>query len=73
MTLFDQIHASSKLDNLDDAIRPIQEILGQDDGGIAGNFFSGFYEDGWPQATIERRVYLLIRYIAHELNMTVAV
>lgn len=66
-TLFAQIEASSLIDDLDEAIRPIQEILGQDDGGPAGIFFSGPDGDRWSTATESDRAEVLRLYVEFEL------
>lgn len=65
MTLFEQIDTSASMDDLDDALRPIQQMLGQDDGGFASAFFSN---RGWPRDRAARMV-LLGDYIAYELEM----
>lgn len=66
-TLFDQIEASAKIDDLDDAVRPIQDILGQDDGGHASHFFSGEWD--WKLLGDMGRKKLLIRYVDYEMGM----
>lgn len=70
VTLFDQIAASAQIDNLDDAIRPIQEILGQSDGGIASQFFSDADENAWAHAVKGWRMALLNHYVRHEVAMS---
>jgi hypothetical protein len=67
-TLFAQIEASSKIDNLDDAVRPIQETLGQTDGGNAAQFFEDV-DGSWAYLTEDYRRYQLIRYAVYELGM----
>lgn len=74
-TLFDQIEASAKIDDLDEAVRPIQDILGQDDGGHASRYFSditAFGEGGyylWRMQNETVRKFHLIRYVVYELGM----
>lgn len=68
-TLFKQIQASAKIDDLDEAIRPIQETLGQDDGGVASMFFSGPNSECWPTATECWRTTILCQYVSHECQM----
>lgn len=67
-TLFKQIEASAKIDNLDAAIRPIQDILGQGDGGVAAQFFDDKLEF-WDNSTEACRKFWLIRYAVYELGM----
>lgn len=67
--LFEQIEASAKIENLDDAVRPIQDILGQDDGGLAAQFFDDLHQLEWPVMPENRRRYQLIRYTIYELGM----
>lgn len=69
MTLFEQIEASAAIDDLDEAVRPLQELLGQKDGGVAGNFFSGAYEASWPTATKAMRLIMLRLYLDTEVGM----
>jgi hypothetical protein len=66
-TLFEQIEASSKIADIDDAVRPIQDILGQDDGGLAAQFFSGNSEF-WEHYSSHARKHWLIRYCVFELR-----
>jgi len=67
--LFDQIEASSKINDLDQAIRPIQDILGQTDGFNASMFFSGDRGDNWAETARSLRKFHLIRYAVYELGM----
>jgi len=64
--LFGQIEASAKIDDLDEAIRPIQDILGVTDGFNASMFFS---DGDWEHCTVSVRRYRLIRYAVYELGM----
>lgn len=64
--LFGQIEASAQIDNLDDAVRPIQDILGQTDGFNASMFFS---DGDWENCSPSTRRYRLIRYAVYELGM----
>lgn len=68
-TLFEQIEASSQIADLDDAIRPIQDLLGQDDGFNASIFFSGEKMQFWENSTTKGRKCWLIRYAVYELGM----
>lgn len=74
MNLFDAIHNAAMIDTNDSqdgqmstAIAEIQDILGQDDGGIAGVHFSGV-EDEWVKMTYEERIEVLKNYISSELS-----
>lgn len=69
MTLIEQIHASSVIDNLDMALTPLQTILGVVDGGYASHYWSGPFEDAWPTQTQEERVKALRDYMDHELDL----
>lgn len=68
ITLFKQIGDSSQIDDLDAAIRPIQDIIGQDDGGVASMFFSGEAGEMWPAATVDWRTTVLVSYVQFELQ-----
>lgn len=66
--LFEQIEASAQIEDLDDAVRPIQVILGQQDGGLAAQFFTGRLEF-WENSSPKGRKFWLIRYCVFELGM----
>lgn len=66
-TLFAQIRLSSKIDDLDDAIRPIQAIIGQDDGGLASHYFD-YITESWSLIDEKERERWIIRYIGFELE-----
>lgn len=66
-TLFAQIEASKHIDDLDKAIRPIQDILGQDDGHYASIFFDGF--NSWESMPLKERRFHLIKYVGFELEL----
>lgn len=81
-TLAAQIEASARIDDLGDAVSPLQDILGQDDGGLAGMAFSAcdgaeFYLWGvngfscnatlWEGLDKASRAEVLARYVRQEL------
>lgn len=61
------IRAAAQETNLDYACRIIQDGIGQDDGGVAGMFFSGPEGDSYPNATYSERVEILTEYMAAEM------
>ena len=64
---FSVIELAAEEDDLDMACIEIQGAIGQDDGGIAGQYFSGDGNDQrWPISTHEERVRMLLEYISHE-------
>lgn len=62
------IAAATTEPDLDKALVPIQEALGQDDGGIASVFFSGPNGDNWETMTPAERSELLLDYVASEVT-----
>lgn len=53
----EMIKTASLVDDIDDAIRPLQEAAGIEDGGLASVVFSGILDhDTWPTATPEDRI-----------------
>lgn len=58
-------------DDLDEAARAIQNAIGQDDGGLAGMFFSDFedIESRWPSMSPSERQPILKDYLAFELRI----
>ena len=70
MKLFQQIVESSKLEDLDDALRPIQQILGQDDGGLAAILYSETNPvKQWGALSPAQRLESLKKYVIHEIVM----
>jgi len=68
MTLFDQLKASIQADTLDEAVAPIQAILGQKDGGFAGIFFSHLRDKDWVPLSPKERHTLLSNYVTYEIE-----
>jgi hypothetical protein len=70
MTLFEQTVASARIDDLDAALAPLQDMLGVTDGGASSHFFSGpgFDHEGWPQQPFPLRVRKLVQYIGFEMS-----
>ncbi len=73
MNLFQAIHAVAVIDTDDfhsgempKAIATIQDILGQDDGGIAGVHFSGV-KGNWLEMSYDERIDFLKDYVKSEL------
>jgi hypothetical protein len=73
MTLFDQITQSCQVNDLNKAVAPIQQILGQTDGGIADIFFDDQNVKAWPDASLEWRECMLRAYIRFELDKAVCI
>lgn len=67
LTMFDRLDLALHQSDLDAACRYIQDGLGQDDGGLAGQYFSGGLGDTWAQLAPDGRLPLLCRYIGQEL------
>lgn len=63
------LSAALLCDNLDDAVRPIQEALGITDGGVAALAFSGLPDgdDSWPKLSPDERREWLCRWLAIEI------
>lgn len=59
------IESASKIDDLNVALRCLQNAMGQDDGGIAGHFYSNRTdpEDQWRLAPPEARITELQLYL----------
>jgi hypothetical protein len=57
------IHAASKVDDIDDAIAPLQAVAGITDGGVASIAFSGF---DWTGATPTKRLGEIVRWLMLE-------
>lgn len=64
--LMQLIAAQAKIDDLDEAVRPIQHTLGQIDGGLAAQFFDGEFD--WKILGEKGRQKLLIRYVVFEMG-----
>ena len=64
--LMQLIAAQAKIDDLDEAVRPIQDTLGQTDGGLAAQFFDGEFD--WKILDNKGRQKLLIRYVVFEMG-----
>ena len=71
MTLIEQIKASAEVADLDEALRPVQELIGVTDGGVASHFFSGANEASWPNAAPAWRCAVMADYIAYEIRWSV--
>lgn len=67
MTLIDQIKASVQIADLDEAVRPIQEIIGVTDGGNADGFFCHLEDGEWAEMSQDGRIRLLVGYVDEEL------
>ncbi len=67
-SLFEIIQESAKTDDLDAALKPIQDALGQTDGGPAALFWSGMREECWPTDDFENRMSCLADYIKFEIT-----
>lgn len=63
----DIIRAASQLADIDDAVRMIQDAIGQTDGGVAGMFFSDASESGWATTAPHVRASILRRYLFSEI------
>lgn len=68
MNLKEAITAATTEPDLDKALVPIQDALGQTDGGHASVFFSGPNGDNWETMTPEYRRELLLDYVASEVT-----
>lgn len=66
--LREAIAAAMNEADLDKALVPIQETLGQTDGGHASVFFSGPNGDNWETMTPDERRELLLDYVASEVT-----
>lgn len=66
--LREAIAAAMNEADLDKALVPIQETLGQTDGGHASVFFSGPNGDEWENMSPEFRHELLLDYVASEVT-----
>lgn len=74
MKLFEAIHNAAIIDTTDfhddqitTAIADIQDILGQEDGGVAGVHFCGLEEE-WSAMSYEQRIDALKKYVNAELS-----
>lgn len=68
-SLFEQIEDSADIDDLEDAVRPIQQILGQRGGGVASIFFDDGNAVDWPTADRQQRLAALRQYVRFEMEM----
>ena len=53
--------------NFDGTLAQIQNLLGTNDGGVAGLFFAG-KEKEWVEMTKEERINLMQQYISTEMS-----
>lgn len=67
MGLFELIEKSAKEDDLDAALKPIQDLLGQTDGGQAALFWDDLRIEYWLKDTFENRMLELAEYIKFEI------
>jgi hypothetical protein len=70
-SLLRQLINSAALDDLDLAVRTLQEILGVEDGGLASIYFSGIDKeaDRWEDMPWNQRHTMLIGYVTAEIGM----
>lgn len=57
---------AAQYDDLSEALKPLQDVAGIDDGGIAGQHFSGPRLAFWPVASQVERVAMIVEYIEVE-------
>ena len=60
-----QIRHASEMNDLDDACRFIQNLLGVTEGDAASQVFSGF---DWANATVNHRISLMRAYVKIECD-----
>lgn len=61
-----QIEAAVKENDLDEAVRIIQDGIGQDDGGVASIHFSGGEGGAWPFLSAKKRRQMIFEYLETE-------
>jgi len=72
------LQAAVDMDGLDDACRTIQDLLGVDDGGLAGVMFSELdddpssHENSWKGLSKSERRARLVSYIKSEIELMAA-
>jgi hypothetical protein len=70
---YDLLIAASRNNDLDSALRPLQEAIGQNEGDEAGLYFSGdINAETWPQLTDDARLKHLEAYLEQEKKNTSA-
>jgi len=62
----EMIRESSNIDDLDDAVRLLQDAAGITDGGVAGMCFCGAGEIAWPTASPDDRRVMLEDWLRYE-------
>lgn len=67
MKLLAIINQLTHIDDIDEVCLPIQVAIGQDDGGVAADFWTGHNEELWSEADAFERGKLLRKYIDIEL------
>jgi len=69
-TLIAQLAAVDEMesDDFDRILKLIQEDIGIDDGGYAGQYFSASEKDKWREASHEERAEQILIYIENEVD-----
>jgi hypothetical protein len=66
----DMLIGAAAINDLDEALRSVMDVVGIDDGGVAGLVFSGDRDrDWWPTAAHTERMEMLRRWAAAEEAM----
>ena len=66
MTFFQQIREAINHDDFDDAVAAVQNIIGVECGGFAGNYFDGDIPDDWIRMSQKDRAEEMFKYMAAE-------
>jgi len=62
----EMIDAAIKIDDLDDALRPMMNQIGIDDGGVAAIAFMTYDDNAWPDGDADIRRQMINNWIHFE-------